>query len=663
MHVAEGIGLAMTRLAIVGGNQGRQPIWNEDKSIVIVCNGEIYNHALLRTALEQGGHGFSTLSDVEVIVHLYEQHGEDCLEYLEGIFAFALWDSVKEKLFVARDRCGVKPLYYTETKGGLMFCSEFKTLLHQTMEDVETAADDTALASDDTALPLDDRTGSNRTAGYRLEHRLEYRLSAYNAFRFVPAPHTIAKKIFKLRPGECMTVENGVIRSRMYWQPTPKRVHGRVSARVPALSPVKSLKQQTVELRHQLMEATLSQATSDVKTGILLSGGLDSSSLLGMYNALFGEAPQTYTVAFTSPNHSTDTKEYSEMDEAAEVARAFGAEHITDRITPRQALEALPNIVRALDEPIADPTAIPLWFAVRLARQAGAKVVYSGEGMDELFAGYSVYRQIHWLNALRKFPPALRKATLALASQFNLPGQGVLKRSLLPPSEWYHGVGGAFSDTEVRRLYLKGTEDAGNFSAQDYVRQAMSGVGHESLLTQMTYFDLQAWLAEDTLVKSDKISMAHSIELRVPFLNHSVVDFALSLPDSVKMRRGLDKQIVREAMTGIVPDFVLRRKKNGFPIPLTAWIFGEWKEFAWSSLCDSSASVRGIYKLEELDRLFQEGELHPAHRSRTARLIWTLLSFELWYQYVVEGQAIQESTPSDRVTMGEESLRIRKAAP
>lgn len=592
MYINEKIvGLGMNRLTIVGGQSGKQPIWNEDHSVVVVCNGEIYNYHSLRLELEMDGHTFSTSSDVEVIVHLYEQYKEDCVKHLEGIFAFTLWDLSKKKFFSARDRLGVKPLYFTVTKERYIFASEIRALLIH--KDVEKNIDN---------------------GGF----------SQFHLFRFVPGDRTIISGIHKLRPGECITIDNkyALVRS-FYWSPVTVMKERKINT---------PYKKKVRDLREKLLNAVLSQEVSGVKSGILLSGGLDSSALLAMHHHLLGTVPGAFTVGFTTPRQYTQLSEFNEIESAADVAKQFGASHVSECYTPLQVLSCLPDIIKALDEPIADPTAIPLWFATRLAHQSGVKVLFSGEGLDELFNGYEVYRQIYWLQMLKLFPRMARRLALLFVNQFNLPGAGILKKSITSVSDWYQGVGGTFKSYELEAILANGQEGKfNNSSALAYAREILEPVQHQSALVQMTLFDLMAWLPENTLAKSDKISMAHSVELRVPFLDYHIVEFALKMDKRDKLRGKTGKWIVRDALAHIVSEKVIRQKKAGFPIPLTSWMFNEWKDFVLDTLRSESAVTRCIYRAEEIESLFKV----PVNgRRRAARLLWTLLCFEIWLKQV-----------------------------
>lgn len=599
LHVEDGVGLGMTRLAIVGGDNGKQPISNEDGTITLVCNGEIYNYLSLRERLEKMGHRFATKSDVEVIVHLYEVYGMDCLAYMEGIFSFALWDNTLQTLFAARDRCGVKPLYYTESSRYITLSSQFAALIAQGGK--KSVVDAAGLA-------------------------------AYHAFRFCPGPETIVQGIKKVNAGEYLTIHRGNIRTTTYWLP---HITQRRTDKLPQQVKINGL-------QRSFVEAVRSQVAPGVHSGLLLSGGLDSSALLALNQHVFGEVPDTFTVGFEPPRSAPNRAEYNEFIEAKQVADAYGSHHTSAHFGAREVFTALPSIIAALDEPIADPTAIPLWFAIQLAQQHGAKVVYSGEGVDELFNGYDVYRKAQWLNALHMLPTGLRRRGASFAQRFKFPGAGVLQASIEPLSEWYQGVGGVFSAKDGHVF----THDPHNErdEAQHCVRRILSSTDATSPLAQMTYFDLRAWLPENTLVKSDKISMAHSVELRVPFLHESVVACALELPDRDKLRGNTGKWIARQALAPFLIQDVLKRRKTGFPIPLTAWMFNEWRDEVYAKLTDTAAWSRTLYRPQYIESLFT---VPPAEQRRAARLLWTMFNLEMWNQMVYEPNRQTEAARLD----------------
>jgi asparagine synthase (glutamine-hydrolysing) len=588
VYIDRTVGLAMNRLSIVGIETGNQPIFNENSSIVLVCNGEIYNHKKLRKQLLQAGHSFSTDSDAEVIVHLYEQYGKSCVEFLEGIFAFALWDKEKQLLLVARDRMGVKPLYYVDTGTHLLFASETQALF----------------------------TSLNMDLNFDMQG-----FSDYHTFRFTPGNHTIFRDIKKLKPAQYLVIQQNRINSGFYWIPKLDQSVKKENY---------SIQNKVHTLRSLIVNAVKSQFAYEVKPGILLSGGLDSSALLAIHHMFYQEPIDTFTVSFEPPRIPIDVNQYSEIEQAANVAKAFSSNHIAEVYSAQQALEALPSIIGSLSEPIADPTAIPLWFVCRLAHQAGCRVVFSGEGLDELFNGYKVYKQTHWLRVLQLAPRTVRQFGLSLFNQFNLPGQSLLKKTLSNTWEWYQGVGGLFSSKEKKQLLQKHIwEQIQNQNPQAQVEKIMYPVRDGSILQQMTHFDVFAWLPENTFAKSDNISMAHSLELRVPFVDNGIVEYALQMEDNLKLRGNTGKWIVKQSLKDLLPSWIIKRRKAGFPVPLTAWIFNEWRDFVLTTLLDPNAYTRDFYKKEEITKLYNT----PKNgQGRAARLLWALLTLELWCQ-------------------------------
>ncbi|MHB1683229.1 MAG: asparagine synthase (glutamine-hydrolyzing) [Bacilli bacterium] len=578
-----GVDIGMVRLAIVDLESGAQPLWNEDHTMALVCNGEIYNSTTLRSRLIADGHQFKTHSDVEVVLHLYEEMGERCLNQLEGIYALAIWNEERKTLFVARDRMGVKPLYYADIGSHWAFASELRAL---------AALDGVAKEIEDSAL------------------------MAYHALRFTPREQTLYRSIRRILPAHYAQVNAGIFRIAPYWKPTFSPIGFPESSGTEDFSPKR--------LREVMFAAVQSQFAPEVNSAVLLSGGLDSTALLAMRRELSGGKPDiAITVAFERPVSGASRVEYSEVEHAARVARTYQAEHIVGVVNARDALEALPQIIADLDEPIADPTAIPLWFATRIAHANDCKVVYSGEGLDELFAGYQVYGHERWMRALNRVPETLRRSLLEWLVRKGMPGAGVIGRSLQDIHDWYQGVGGIFTPEE-RSVLLQTTISKGD-PIFAHAGSQMESSDSLSALQRMMLFDLLTWLPDNTLAKSDKISMAHSVELRVPYLDSRIVDFALACPDHKTWSRG-GKRIVRQALTGVVPSFVVRRRKAGFNVPISAWLFGEWQEFAREMLLSPHAATRDLYG----NRIHALFEAPRDRQERAGRLLFALLTLELW---------------------------------
>jgi asparagine synthase (glutamine-hydrolysing) len=582
-YLSDQVVLGMDRLAIVDCEGGSQPIWNEDQSICVVANGEIYNHGVLRELLMGKGHRFQTGSDVEVLVHLYEEYGERLLERLEGIYAFSIWDVRNKRLMVVRDRVGVKPLYYMESESAFLFSSELNALLQ-----------------------------SNPSMPFYMDLKA---LSEYHGFRFVTAPHTIVNEIKKLPPAHWALVSDGQMTIQKYWSPQSATQIN--DSRSPE------------NLLDLFEQSVINQEAPEVKSGLFLSAGLDSSALLAMQTKYYEKQPLTFTVGFEKPSEWANRLEYDELHEAARTAEIFGAEHYSQRFSAQSVLSELPKIIASLDEPIADPTAIPLWLVSKIAREAGCKVVYSGEGLDEIFYGYSVYNVANWLEFLGKFPTGVRRFALRWVNKLGISGKGVLERSLWPISEWYQGIGGAFTRHEKERLFTATAWGHGQLP----VVQAMSPILQSldtpsgSVLKKMADFDFHAWLPDNTLAKSDQVTMAHSLELRVPYLDHPIIEYAQRLPSHQKRRGKVGKLAARQAFHEILPEEILKRPKNGFPVPITAWIFGEWKDFIGETLLHSGSFTRDLYKKNEIEKLMAT---ETGKRKRAGRLLWTLLMLEMW---------------------------------
>ncbi|KUO96563.1 asparagine synthase (glutamine-hydrolyzing) [Ferroacidibacillus organovorans] len=577
------LALGMVRLAIVDLEHGMQPLFNEDETLALVCNGEIYNADNLRASLIEAGHVFQTKSDSEVILHLYEEKGKECLAELEGIFAFALWSEKEQTLFIARDRLGVKPLYYMDQGTYWAIASEMRALLPFVDEEVHLDGD---------------------------------ALTAYHTYRFTPREKTMVKGIYRLLPGHYAVISNTVMACQPYWIPVfaSSRVKG-------------STVNQAEHLRSLLFDAVKSQHAEEVNSAVLLSGGLDSTAILAMRREFLGDREDcAITVAFERPKRYADREEYTEMEEAERVALRFGAHHLAQTISAEEALDAFPRIIQDLDEPIADPTAIPLWFAARLANRHDVKVLYSGEGMDELFAGYSIYGHEKVLRRMRMVPSPLRRALRNTLLRADLPGTGVLERSLSDVETWYQGVGGVFTRAERNEL-LGGDESRCARYPSAFYGESLDEAKHSagSDLQRMMLLDLVTWLPDNTLAKSDKITMAHSVEMRVPFLNQNVVDYALACPDHLKWKRE-GKEIVRRALTGVIPEEVLRRKKVGFNVPVSAWIFGEWNSYAKAMLLSDDAVTRMLYE-HRATHLF---DAKSSQQERAGRLLFAMLTLELW---------------------------------
>jgi asparagine synthase (glutamine-hydrolysing) len=589
-HLRTRVGLGHRRLSIIDLAGGRQPLANEDETVWIVFNGEIYNHVDLRRELVARGHRFRTHSDTEAIVHGYEEWGADCAKHLRGMFAFAVWDERQQRLTLARDRMGIKPLYYAELDGDLLFASEIKSLL--CARTMDGAVDDEALA-------------------------------AYLALRYVPAPLTMFRGIAKLPPATVLTWQRGLVSLASYWDlaPLPTR---------DATPPTEV--EAAAELRARIDHVTKLRLMSEVPVGAFLSGGIDSTLITAaMLRAEEARgALKTFSVGYVGQ----DTQSEDELAYARLAARALGTEHQEVRVSAREAADALPRIVWHLDEPVADPACVPLYFLSRRAKQE-VTVVLSGEGADEALGGYYIYRKLERLERLRQ---ALG-ADAALAWLARLGGQlpsrklrRVARALGLPLEAAYRGVARALDDDLIMRLHKNG---AHRHPSAEVVRRLLAphweATRGMTPLRRMLYLDGRVWLPDDLLVKADKMTMAHALELRVPFLDHELMEHAWALPDRLKIGGGVGKLLLRRAARGRVPQAILERPKRGFATPTAAWLRGGLRALAYEALTDGRSLTSTRFDKGVVRRLLAR---HQAGDDRSAEL-WPLLVLELWHRAFV----------------------------
>ena len=572
------VGLAARRLAIIDLATGDQPISNEDGRITVVQNGEIYNYRELRTDLERAGHRFSTSGDTEVLVHLYEEHGERFADRLRGMFAIALWDSERSRLVLARDRYGIKPLYYRDADDELAFASELR------------------------ALP-------------RGEIDLDA-LDAFLAFNSVPGPLTIFREVRKLQPGHVLTWEAGRTELLRYARPAPvpaDEVRGDDEAEL------------VEELRARLRDSVRAHLVSDVPVGVLLSGGIDSAVLAALAAEELTEPLRTFSIGF-------EERTFDELGDARLVAERYGADHHELVLRPDAAL-LLPALADAFDEPFADSSALPTYLVSRLAARE-VKVALSGEGGDELFGGYYTYaadllaERAGWTAKFLR-PVVERLPSSNARVSFDYKAKRFVRAAHLPPLERHHGWKEIFSPEA--RAELTGRSDA--FDPVDLLRARFEETGEADLLARLQDVDLGTYLVDDLLVKTDRASMAHSLEARVPFLDSMVTNFALSLPTRHKVRGLRKKVLLRKAAEPLVPAELLRRRKRGFSIPAAAWLRGELEPFARETLSTDTLRRQGFFRPEVVTRLLDD---HVAGREDLSRQLWGLLAFTLWHERHVE---------------------------
>ena len=605
-------GLGHRRLSIVDVAAGHQPLSNEDGTVWIAFNGEIYNHAQVRVGLEAAGHQYKTRCDTETIVHAYEEWGDACVDHLRGMFAFAIWDAPRRRLLLARDRLGVKPLYWAMAGGRLLFGSEIKSILKSGLLRAE---------ANEAALP------------------------ELLATRYLSGTETLFKGIHRLQPGHTLVFENGAVSLREYWD-VPV---GRESTALAGQS------DQAIvgRFRELLEEAVRIRLMADVPLGMFLSGGLDSSAIAAMMARMIDRPLQTFSVAFQQ-------RAFSELDYARQVARAIGADAHEIVIDDQDFFGALPRLIWHEDEPIAHPSSIPLYFVSALARQH-VKVVLTGEGSDELLAGYAKYPKalVNWraASAYGAVPAPLRH-WIADTLVPSLPARlgRIAQRSFLamprtPEAMFFDNFAGIGLKRQATLLAPAHAAHATPGSAYGPSRGFFDRPnGNSTTLDRLLYTDLKTYLVE-LLMKQDQMSMAASIESRVPFLDHKLVEFAAALPARMKLRGFTTKWILREAVREILPAGILTRKKMGFPVPFGVWLKGEWGGVARDVLLDSRSRERGIIEPRAVERLIAA---HASGEADGSDALWSLLNLELWYRTHIDGDGVQ-TLPGKPLTIPSEA--------
>jgi asparagine synthase (glutamine-hydrolysing) len=587
--VDSGIALGMRRLSIVDLATGHQPIHNEARNVWVVFNGEIYNYRQLRSELESRGHAFYTGSDTETIVHAYEEWGDDAFSRLRGMFGIALWDGRDGSLVLARDRVGIKPLYYAQTGSRLYFGSEIKSLL--AANDVETSVDPAAL-----------------------DH--------YLSFLYTPGHASIFSGIKKLQPGHVLRWRNGVVATRKYWElPTDEDS---------SLSEAGAIEQ----LRAVLQDAVKSHLMSEVPLGAFLSGGVDSSVVVGLM-AQVSSRVQTFSIGFDDPA-------YDELEHARTVARHFGTDHHEFVVRP-DALAILDDLVAHFDEPFGDSSAIPMWYVSELARRH-VTVVLSGDGGDELFGGYDHYFPHRRVAAFDRWSPPGTRAVAAAVWPWlphGVRGKNFLRRVARDEQGRYLDDMGYFQPDEKHALVTgEMRRRIGNAEATAAARARFERFAHLPWHAQMMRFDFETYLPEDILTKVDRMSMAHSIESRVPLLDNDVVDFAARIPASLKIRNGRRKHILKEAAASLLPAQILDRRKQGFAVPLGGWFRGGIRELFSDVLLSSRARQRGYFDVRFIERLVDE---HVSGRREHTLRLWALVIFELWHRQYLDERTSAET--------------------
>jgi asparagine synthase (glutamine-hydrolysing) len=571
-------GLAMRRLSIIDLAGGDQPIANEDGRIQVIQNGEIYNYRELMDELRGHGHSFSTHSDTEVLVHLYEERGPRFVEALRGMFALAIWDARHGRVVLARDRFGIKPLYYRVAEGQLSFASELKALLRQ--------------------------PGFSR----EIDHEA---LESFLAFNSIPAPLTIFKEARKLPAGHLLVAENGEVEVSRYARPTPVPTEQIRSEGDEALAE---------ELRERLRDSVRAHLVSDVPVGVLLSGGIDSCSLTALAAQESGYQVSTFSIGF-------EESSFDELDQARLVARRYGTDHHELVLRP-DAVDLLPRLVEAFDEPFGDSSALPTYLVSQLAADT-VKVVLSGEGGDELFGGYYTYVADRLAPRIGRAAPLLRPLVELLPSSsekvsFDYKAKRFVRGAHLPPVERHHAWKEIFSpEAQAELLATPPVSDPLDLYRARYVETE----GAQEL-ARLQDLDLGIYLVDDLLVKTDRASMAHSLEARVPFLDPVVAELALALDTKQKVRGFSKKRLLRKAVAPLLPREIIRGRKQGFSIPVAAWLRGDLEPFAREVLSPEAIERQGCLRGEAVRRVLDD---HVSGEEDLSRQIWGLLAFTLWF--------------------------------
>jgi asparagine synthase (glutamine-hydrolysing) len=584
-HFEPGVGLGMRRLSIIDLDSGRQPVSNEDGSVWVVFNGEIYNFKELRRDLQGRGHVFSTRSDTETIVHLYEEYGSRCVDHLRGMFAFAIWDERRRQLLVARDRLGIKPLYFAEIGGRILFASELKAILQ---------------------LP-------------EVERNLNWSaVSHLFAFLSTPPAEAIIGGVRKLEPGRLLTASPGrapVI--ERYWDLKFEPDYGRDEDYF--VDRVRELIEESVRLH----------MVSDVPLGAFLSGGIDSSSIVATAARLNPEPLKTFSIGFNEPD-------YNELDHAQLVATLNETEHRELTLLPN-ALDQMEDLAWHLDEPFGDSSAIPTYMVSKLAAES-VKVVLSGDGGDELFAGYDKYLVEQRERNYASLPAPVRGVLGAISRTMpnGMRGRNFLRHMSLRGAERYIDASTLFRRDDLKGLFRPEVSEL--LAPYEPWREKAAYLESSDCnwLSTLQGLDLTSYLPLDILTKVDRMSMAHSIETRVPLLDHKLVEFAATIPPEMNLRGGITKNVLKRAMKGVLPDRIINRPKQGFAVPLGYWFRGKLGGYVRELLLGDVSKRRGLFNTAYIENLVARHE-----RGQDLDLqLWTLISFELWSRAFLDGSPV-----------------------
>jgi len=615
-HCENGVGIGMRRLSIIDVVGGQQPIANETGDVHVVCNGEIYNFSELRCDLEKRGHRFSTGSDTEAIVHLYEEYGDDCLKHLRGMFGLAIWDQRKQRLLIARDRLGKKPLFYAKRGDRFSFGSEMKSIL------------------------VDDRS---------LNRPNYSTLGLFLQSSYIHQPDTIYEGIQRLPAGHCGVFEQGEFRISQYWSVE--------------FNPDDSIgdDEWAERLDAKLAETVRIRLQSEVPLGVFLSGGLDSSAIVAYASAAGLKPLKTFTIGF-------DRQEWDESEDALRVAKHYDTEHHLLRLRESDLSETFADtlgaIVRHCDEPFGDASAIPTYHISRLAREH-VTVILSGDGGDELFAGYSSYRGMLFAQSYRRYVPNLVGRHLlpgiAGAAARVLPGRShfqalriakVLRDSALPITQAYRDKCSVWSASQLQSLLTDDALQVADYMDQQYMPDALWKVLHSDrdLVSRLTEIDIRSYMLDDILVKVDRMSMAHALEVRSPLLDHEMVELAAQMPTRMKIRGSQGKHILRHVLKDKLPSRSIKKGKQGFSVPLRDWFRGRLRDFVRDTLAsDLPEEIFSRDVVQQTLTQHEKGTVDHANR------IWLLLTFASWHSQYQSSDAFSAtvSPPAPEATVCE----------
>ena len=574
-YMDDDVALGFRRLSIIDLDSGTQPMYNENRDIVIVFNGEIYNYKELREDLIKKGHIFANNADTEVLVHGYEEYGEELLNKLRGMFAFVIWDSKKKKIFAARDYFGIKPFYYAVVDGELVFASEIKSILQY--------------------------------PPYKKEMNKDA-LENYLTFQYSVLPETFFKGIYKLMPSHCLTFENGKLDIRRYWEPS--------------FEPDENVELDSLvdKIDDAMQDSIKMHKVSDVEVGSFLSSGVDSS-----YVAACFKGDKTFTVGF-------DYAKYNEIDYAKSLSEKIEIDNYSKLITTDEYWNILPTVQYYMDEPLADPSAVALYFVSQTAAKH-VKVSLSGEGADEFFGGYNIYREPFSLKPLTRLPRPIRKGLgkMASAIPFKIKGKNYLIRGSKDVEERFIGNAFLFNEKEREQL-LK--NPSGRYNHMELTKPYYDKVKDADDTTKMQYIDIHFWLIGDILLKADKMSMANSLEVRVPFLDKEVFNVARTVPLKYKVNSENTKFAMRQAAHRYLPDMVAEKKKLGFPVPIRIWL-KEDKYYNMVKTAFTSDAAKEYFNTDEIVKFLDD---HKNGKDDNSRKIWAIYMFLVWHKVYFEDE-------------------------